>query len=155
MYVCITVCSQFSSEFTNIRFCFRNEFPTALAFSQLSIGIASSTINTELTVLQQTNEKLNQLLLNPGEIKCIPFSFVPSASDIGNEIQVSTDYFVFKFDDEGEGSSIILDLFLFFQLKYISLMLGNKCKDDRTIILRFSGICTESDILERKESHTM
>lgn len=93
MYVCMTVCSHIFSEFTNICFYFRSEFPTSLAFSQLSVGIASSTINTELTVLQQTNEKPNQLLFTPGETKCIPFSFVPSASDIGNEIQVSTDYF--------------------------------------------------------------
>lgn len=67
------------------------------------------------------------LKLSPGEVKCIPYRFVPSCSDIGNEIQLS----------------------------YVSLTLGNENTENRMINLRFSGKWNESDVLLRNDSYLL
>ena len=77
---------------------YSNEFPIDLNFSQLAIGIASPSRNSEFFIFKQSENQAESLTLKSGEIKCIPYSFIPLASDIGNEIQVN----ILHLNEDGE-----------------------------------------------------
>lgn len=83
--------SSYVSDFANIltiAFIFRNDFPSTLSFTSLVVGINGPSASIDVTIFEESEDKPDLLEINPKEIKRIPFTFVPSVSDIGLEIQV-------------------------------------------------------------------
>lgn len=69
-------------------FCFRNDFPSTLSFTSLIVGIGGPSASLDIIIFEESEGKPDLLEINPKEIKRIPFTFAPSVSDIGHEIQV-------------------------------------------------------------------
>lgn len=52
------------------------------------VGISGPSESIDITIFEESENKSDLLEINPKEIKRIPFTFVPSVSDIGYEIEV-------------------------------------------------------------------